>query len=159
MDRLAGVVPEEPQPPPIPPPFTAFSPSIVWMSPLQSFMELRHSWPSSLSLLRYLRVLLLSWLQLLSSPASARRCVLTTTLPVYNAPGPVGMTQRRRPYLSLRFSAMGLASSRMGLTSVWLLCFSSFFLKVFPLHFQLPDELSGDLGFFRLAPAEDDFLR
>lgn len=54
---------------------------------------------------------------------------------------------------------MGLASSRMGLTSVWLLCFSFFFLKVFPLHFQLPDEVCGDLGFLRLVPAEDDFLR
>lgn len=52
------------------------SPSIRWMSPLHSFMELSHSRPSSLSLLRYLRAFRLSWLQLLSSRASAKRRVL-----------------------------------------------------------------------------------
>lgn len=81
------------------------------------------------------------------------------TLPVYNACDSAGMIWRGRPYLSLRFSAIGLVSSRMGLTSVWLLCFSSFLLKVFPLHFQLPEELTCDLGLRRLVLPEDDFLR
>lgn len=63
------------------------------------------------------------------------------------------------PYLSLRFSAMGLASSRMGLNSVWLFCFSSCLLTVFTPNFPLLEELSRDLEPLRLTPPADDFLR
>lgn len=63
------------------------------------------------------------------------------------------------PHLSVRFSAMGLASSRMGFNSVWLFCFSSCLLTVFAPNFPLPEELSRDLELLRLTPPADDFLR
>lgn len=161
VDRSADAVPEKPQPPP--PVHSLLTLDQVDVSPpeLHGAQPLLAVVPQSPQVAAGAPPQLPPAAQLpgLSETLRSDNNTRCDTLPLCNAAGSVGMPQRCRPYLSLRFSAMGLASSRMGLTSVWLRCLPSFFLKVFPLHFQLPDELSGDLGFLRLEPTEDDFLR
>lgn len=146
------------------------SPSIRWMSLLQSFTESSHSPPSSLSLLRNLRVLRLNWLQLLSSWTSAKRCVLAWKSKAglwiksiswnnkIELASPFGRDSEHLSYLSLRFLAMGLANSLTGFISSF--CFSSWLLTVFAPHFALPDEPRRPLLLcLRLLPPVDDFLR
>lgn len=137
-----------------------FTPSIRWMSPLHSCRELSHSWASSLSLRRYLELLVLHCLQLLSSLTSSRRrvlesCTVTTGIHVAKHEIITHCLVDHDSYLSLRFSAMVLGSSLMDLSPVG---FSSCLLTKFP-HFPLLEELSRVLELLLRLLAVDDFLR